>query len=69
MHTVFAKLPPIAEIAAALDLPDGTVRSWKVRDSIPARHDVALVALAAECGAKLTLAEIAAARAKAARRK
>ena len=63
MEHVFSLWPTLALMADDLGKPYPTVASWRQRGSIPARYDLDLIAAAERRGRKLTLEDLAHARA------
>jgi len=62
MEHIFSKWPTVAALARDLGKPYPTVAAWAQRKSIPAKYDMALIALATARGEVLTIEEIARAR-------
>ncbi len=65
MEHIFAIWPTTAELAADLRVPYTTAASWRQRGSIPAKHDMDLIAAAAARGQILKLETLAELRRKA----
>lgn len=63
MKEIFAIWPTTAALADDLGKPYATVASWRGRGSIPARYDLDLIRAASARGKRLTLEQIAKARA------
>jgi hypothetical protein len=59
MQTIFDMWPTTAELASDLGIPYTTVASWRARGSIPAKHDLDLIAAAAARGPELKLETLA----------
>ena len=65
MEHIFAKWPRLCDLASDLGKPYQTVSSWKQRGSIPARYDMEIIRAARGRGQRVTLEELAEARAQA----
>lgn len=59
MEPIFALWPTTAALAADLSVPYTTAASWRARGSIPAKHDLDLIAAAAARGHNLRLETLA----------
>lgn len=59
METIFDIWPTTADLANDIGVPYTTAASWKARGSIPAKHDLDLVAAAAARGHELKLEKLA----------
>lgn len=59
MEPIFALWPTTADLASDLEVPYTTAASWRARGSIPAKHDLDLVAAAVRRGKTLSLEDIA----------
>lgn len=62
MESIFDLWPTTADLASDLGVPYTTAASWRARGSIPAKHDMDLVAAAAARGKSLKLETLAAMR-------
>lgn len=62
MDKVFSIWPTAADLAREIGVNPVTVRSWRARMSIPARHDFDIVKAAGRRGALITLEDLAVAR-------
>ena len=63
MERIFALWPRLSDLAADLGRPYPTVAAWRQRGSIPARYDLEIIRAAASRGHRLTLEDLAQARA------
>lgn len=59
MEQVFKIWPSLAALGRDLGENETTVRSWKRRNSIPAKHDMALIKGAKALGCDLTFEHLA----------
>lgn len=59
MDHIFSIWPTVADMARDLGENPVTVRAWRQRGSIPAKHDLAIIECARERGAEVTLEEMA----------
>lgn len=62
MEHIFDIWPTTADLASDLRVPYTTAASWRIRGSIPAKHDLDLIAAAAARGHELRLETLAAMR-------
>jgi hypothetical protein len=62
MENIFDIWPTTADLASDLRVPYTTAASWRARGSIPAKHDLDLIAAAAARGTDLKLETLAAMR-------
>lgn len=62
MEPIFDLWPTTADLASDLGVPYTTAASWRARGSIPAKHDMDLIAAAAARGKELKLETLAALR-------
>lgn len=62
MDKIFGYWPSLAELARDIEQDPVRVRQWKGRGSIPAKHDLKIVAAAERRGYPVTLQDLAVAR-------
>lgn len=65
MEHVLRIFPNLADLARGLGVPYQTVAAWKQRGRLPAVYDLRVIKLAKARGEKLTLSQLAEARAEA----